>query len=141
MTLFKDIAEELRELQVTRRKVLWFALLIAACLLLAAWRLARIGYSTRQVFLAGALLISGLAIWRWQTLTPVYRAWMALAMVLGWFVLRAAVTVSYCLFIVPAGLWFRLTGKDAMNRRLRPDLDSYWLAVETADRSRYLKKF
>jgi hypothetical protein len=78
----------------------WWALVVAACLLVPA-----------AVFP--------------KSLTWVYKGWMALGHVLGWINTRIILGFIFYFVVTPTGIIRRWLGKDPMGRRLRPDLDSY----------------
>lgn len=69
-------------------------------------------------------------------LKPVYRVWMALAVVLGFIMTRVILTIVYYLIITPIGLLMRVFGKDPMQRRLDPDAPSYWIKKTYTDASK-----
>jgi hypothetical protein len=44
--------------------------------------------------------------------------------------------------ITPVALFFKLVGRDAMNRSFEPEADSYWVPARAArDRESYFKQF
>jgi hypothetical protein len=44
--------------------------------------------------------------------------------------------------ITPVGLFFKLTGRDPMNRTFEPEAESYWTPVRPApDKERYFRQF
>ena len=57
---------------------------------------------------------------------PVYVALMLVALPIGFVVSATLLRLIYYLLFTPIALWFRLSGKDAMHRRLEPEADSYW---------------
>ena len=72
------------------------------------------------VFLVIGLVAPGL-------LHPLSRAWAKLALVLHKIVNPITTAVMYFLVFVPAGLMFRLMGKDPLRLKLEPDQESYWI--------------
>ncbi len=74
-----------------------------------------------------------------KVLKPVYIAWMSLAVVLGFFMTRVVLTLFFFLVLTPVGLFFRLIGRDALNRKIDRQAKTYWIEKEypIADRSRY----
>jgi hypothetical protein len=78
----------------------WWALLIAACLLIPAVVFPR-------------------------SLVWVHKGWMAIGHVLGWINTRIILGVVFYVIVTPIGIFRRWLGKDPMGRHLRPDLDSY----------------
>jgi O-antigen/teichoic acid export membrane protein len=75
------------------------------------------------VVVAGCLLVPA-AVFP-QSLTWVYKGWMALGHVLGWINTRIILGFIFYFVVTPIGIVRRWLGKDPMGRRLRPDLDSY----------------
>ncbi len=57
---------------------------------------------------------------------PVYVLLMLISLPIGLVVSAVLLRLIYYLLFTPIALWFRLTGKDAMQRRLEPEVDSYW---------------
>jgi saxitoxin biosynthesis operon SxtJ-like protein len=78
----------------------WWALLIAACLLVPAVVFPR-------------------------SLVWVHKGWMAIGHVMGWINTRIILGVVFYLIVTPIGILRRWLGKDPMGRKLRPDIDSY----------------
>lgn len=74
-----------------------------------------------------------------KILKPVYLAWMSLAVVLGFFMTRVILTIFFFLVLTPVGLFFRLIGRDALQRKIDRKAETYWLEKEypITDRSRY----
>jgi hypothetical protein len=74
----------------------------------------------------------------------IYRLWISLAVILGYFVSRILLTLIFFVVMLPTGLIMRLFGKDPMERKLDPDAPTYWIRrEEPADTSlkRYEKQF
>ena len=84
--------------------------------------------------LGAALIVLGLTVP--VLLKPVYRVWMALAVVLGFVMTRVILTVVYYLIMTPIGLIMRLLGKDPLHRRLDPGASSYWIEKTYPDESK-----
>lgn len=54
-----------------------------------------------------------------------YAVWMAFGEALGWVTSKVILTVAYFGLFAPAGILMRLLGKDPMNRRFEPELETY----------------
>ena len=71
-----------------------------------------------------------------------YIVWMGFGLTLG---LVTSPIIMYALFIVlitPVALFFKITGRDTMRRKLDEKWDSYWEEYpRTDDPSRYVKQF
>lgn len=127
---FAALAREIRELDASRPRLVSFGRVVggalAALAVLVAWRR---GWSLDGTVLglatAGVLLAAvGSAIP--AALKPLYRVWMALAIVLGHVMTRVLLTGVFLLVVTPVGLALRLLGKDPLERRPDPDATSYW---------------
>ncbi len=120
------ISEEIKNLDISLKKVREFGLLVGGVFLalgaLLAWR----GRPNAPVFFAfgGFLVLFGLA--RPALLRPLYRLWMTLAILMGWFMSRVLLTVLFYMAITPIGIWIRLSGKDLLDLRFKDGLSSYW---------------
>jgi len=65
---------------------------------------------------------------RW--LRPLNRLWMKLAAFLHAIVSPVVLAVLYFLILTPFGFVRRLAGRDTMQRRFDPRIDSYWISRE-----------
>ncbi len=76
-------------------------------------------------------------------LKPLYYGWMSLAFTLGFVMTRVILTIFFFLVLTPVGLVMKLIGRDALERKLDPGAESYWIDKEypIPDRSRYEKFF
>ena len=70
------------------------------------------------VFWALALIIP-------ESLRKVNEIWIKVGNVLGWVNSRIILGIMFYLLIFPIGLLLKVFGKDAMNRKLESDTDSY----------------
>lgn len=68
------------------------------------------------------------ALFHPASLKPVYRAWMHLALVLGFVNTRIIMFIVFYGLFLPFGAVMRLSGWDAMRRRLSKDTESYRIA-------------
>jgi hypothetical protein len=109
---------------------------------ISGWKLVSEGPATAGfAFLVAALTVGPLGLWAPQRIRWIFMGWRALAFPIGWtisFLLLAA--VFYGLF-TPLGLWFRLTGRDALRLR-RPQEDTCWTRKPAAqDPAEYFRQF
>jgi hypothetical protein len=74
-----------------------------------------------------------------KVLLPVYKVWMAFALVMGFFMTNLLLTIFFFLVLTPVGLFFRLIGRDELKRKIDRGAETYWEPKEypIADRSRY----
>ena len=138
-----SIKKELASLPADKRALRNFGLLVGGVLvafgLFFLWRKSEWG--AYLAYAGGALFLLG-ALWP-RILRPLYFAWMAMALVLGTVMTAVLLTVFFLLVITPVGLFFRLIGRDVLQRKFDRQAASYWIPKEypIADRSRYEKFF
>ncbi len=139
METLRMLWQEIREIDTSRKALRSFGWVVGAVLLgIAAvvwWR--RDWTATGAVVwlggIGGALVALGLLAP--ALLRPLYRVWMALAVVLGFVMTRVILTLVFYLVLTPIGLLLRLFGKDPLHRRLDPNAPSYWLEKTYDDES------
>ncbi len=59
-------------------------------------------------------------------LTPIYKGWMGLATIMGWFMTRVILGVLFYLVITPVGLISKIMGKDFLDLKINRAQKSYW---------------
>ncbi len=71
-----------------------------------------------------------------------YLLWMGLGLVIGFFTAPVIMLALYAVVVVPVGLWFKLTRRDVMHRRLDPAAQSYWEDYRGSDDpAGYIRQF
>lgn len=141
------ILHEIRSLDTSRKALRSFGLVVGGVLLgigaFVWWRHDGAAGTATYVLagVGGALVLIGLAAPR--VLRPVYRAWMALAVVLGFVMTRVLLTLVFTLVVLPIGLVMRLAGRDPLHRRLDPEASTYWIrkAYDADDPTRLEKYY
>lgn len=76
-------------------------------------------------------------------LTPVYKAWMGLAIILGLFMTKVIISLVFYLIMTPIGIGRRLLVKDPLRIRSDKQAESYWSVKENPVRepSSYEKQY
>lgn len=123
------LRQEIRSLDRTPRALKSFGYVVGIALVLAAGAVLLFNGSTPVTLglaTAGVLLVA-FGITAPRVLGPVHLAWMALAVLLGYVMTRVILTLVFYLLVTPIGLLMRLSGRDPMRRRLKPDAPSYWI--------------
>ena len=82
---------------------------------------------TGLAFIGGGAVFAALAATAPKILHPLNVAWMYLGFVLNKIVSPIVLGAIYALIIVPVGVFFRLRGRDPLQRRLEPDAKTYWV--------------
>ncbi len=85
--------------------------------------------------LAGSLTVP-------EALRPLYVTLTAISLPIGFVVSHVLMAVIFYGLLTPIALFFRITGRDALQRRLEPSAQSYWQARPVVrDKAQYFKQF
>ena len=75
------------------------------------------------------------------TIAPIFVGMMIVAFPIRWIVSQIALALLFYLVFTPLGLYFRLKGRDPLDRQFDPDKDSYWIKKPMpVDIRRYFKQ-
>jgi hypothetical protein len=89
-----------------------------------------------------AATVGPLGLLRPTAVRPIFVGWMVLAFPIGWLVARIILTALFFGLFTPIAWVFRLAGRDVLQRRLQPELKSYWTTrAEVSDVRRYFRQF
>ena len=129
----KPDKEELRKFAIT----ISVALGVLGGLIL--WRKGQTGIILLAI---GAVIFLVGLVWP-KSLTILYKAWMAIALVLGFIMSHIILALVYYIVLTPIGVFMRIRGKDPLSLRFDPKADSYWVKREEKKWSRknYEKMF
>ena len=109
--------KEIRKFAIT----MFIALGILGTFLL--WRKGQVGFIYWGI--SFVILISCLALP--SLLSPVYRAWMKLALILGVVSSHIVLAVMYYFVFTPVGFVMRSLGKDPLQKKINKNEPSYWI--------------
>lgn len=129
--------EEIRNIRTgksdLRRFGITFAIITGLIGALFIWR-ARQGYLL-LLSLSALFLLLGLALP--VVLKPVYKAWMTLAILMGWVMTRVILTLLFFAVVTPTGVFARLIGHRFLDTEFRRNMkESYWIPKKTADKTK-----
>lgn len=99
--------------------IVFFALLG----LIGLWR----GWQWTPWWFGASGLVAAVTLIAPTLLTPLNRAWMALAALLHKVVSPVVLGLMYFAILTPIAWGMRLAGRDEMKRRWQPDAKSYWV--------------
>lgn len=130
-TLARTVRHEVRALDASPRALRQFGRVVGGVLLalgaLVLWRKGWALTTASGLLLAAGATLVVLGQLAPGGLRPVHRAWMTLALALGFVMTRALLTLFFFLVITPAG-WLRRTfGKSPVLTRPDPDAKTYWI--------------
>lgn len=129
----KPDKKELRKFAIT----ISIALVVLGGLIL--WRKEQAGLILLAI---GVVIFLAGLVWTKLLALP-YRAWMGLALVLGFIMSHVILALVYYIVLVPIGFFMRVLGKNPLALSFDPKADSYWVKREENERGRekYEKMF
>jgi len=141
--LIREILSEIGKIKSDKKSLREFGLTVGGILvILGIIALLRHKGSYPYLLIPGAaLVIFGLVFP--VALLPFQKAWMAFAVVIGYFMSRVILTVLFYAVITPIGVVTRLFGKDMLDERIEKLRASYWKERPAApqDRKSYENQF
>lgn len=130
-------------LQPSKKDLTFFAIFgVASCSIMALVLYLLNRTTAPQVLLgiAAVLIISrviSLKLTHW-----IYIVATVAAFPIGWVISHLVMAIIYYGILTPLGLFFRLMGRDPLQRRLDPDAKSYWIPHQPHnDPTRYFRQF
>ncbi len=87
----------------------------------------------------GAALVCVLSAVLPAAVKPLYFIWMGFGMVMGAIMSRVILTIIFYLVLTPVALFFKLKGRDALNKRKHTDAATYWHEHPIIDDKDYYK--
>jgi len=121
-----SIIKEIRDIKSSPKELREFGVTIGAVLLLIAafafWR----GRPSGPYFAALGIVFIGLGLVMPRALFALQKVWMALAVVMGFFMSRIILTALFFLVITPIGVIMRLLGRDLLDEKIDKNSSTYW---------------
>lgn len=142
MSWIKDVKEELKALDISKKSLRNFGLLVGGVFLLIGFWFY---YSSQSfigiifVSIGALLLLFGLV--SPNSLSQVYKIWMGLAFALGWLMSRILISILFYFVITPIGFVAKIVGKDFLDINYKMKKDSYWIIRPTDKKVDYTKMF
>jgi multisubunit Na+/H+ antiporter MnhG subunit len=134
MNLIKDVASELKHLDISERSIKKFGFTVGGVLVFLFAILFWLNYwqSTRILFLiTGLLLILGSVLRsKNEEMKIVYRVWMGIAFFLGWIMSRIILSFLFYFILAPIGVLAKALGKKFLDLGFKSNKESYWIPKE-----------
>ena len=134
------IREEIREIPSSAQDLRKFGLTMSAVFGIWAALLFWRGRDARLTVAVLAVFFLFFGLWRPAWLRLAHKAWMSLAVCMGWVMSRVLLTAIFYLVLTPLGLLLKLSGKDLMHKR-RDTGGSYWKDHAPRQTSDYENQF
>ncbi len=139
MSWTEDVRAGLTRLDTSPRALRRAAFAVGGVLLLlAGWLLWRERAPGARLVLAaagGLLVVAGALVP--ARLRAAYRAWMTVALAIGWVMSRVVLTLVFAVVLTPLALLARLTGKRFLALGPDPTTSSYWVRRQRGSGGRY----
>ncbi len=118
--------DEIKNINSSKAELKKFGATIGIVLIIVAAILFFYKNDLFYYFAGGGLLLILLGFIAPIVLLPLQKAWMTLAVVLGFFMTRIILSILFYLVITPIGLTAKLFGKDFLDRKIEKERKSYW---------------
>ena len=139
------LLEEIKNIKSEKRDLRNFGITIGIALGILGgllWWRGRDTYSYFLIFSA-AFILFGLVMP--ALLKPLQKAWMTLAVIMGWFMTRLILAVLFYLVFTPIGILSKLFGNKFLDLKVEKSNKSYWIYKEKEtlpfNKSKYEKQF
>lgn len=146
MGIIQEIRDEIQAVdrEPRSRDLTILALLFLAILsVIGAYQLFWKGSDSGYYWIGAGVVLAGLRLIP-ALFLQLYRLWLRFSVILGYFVSRIILIITFFLAVLPIGILMRIFGKDPMDRKLDPQAPSYWIKrdrQEDVSIERYEKQF
>lgn len=137
------IIEDIKKIKSGGKELREFGLVVGGVFMalgaLMLWR----GRPLAPYFLVlGAVLVT-LGLAAPKVLTPLQKAWMAFAVVMGFVMSKAVLFILFYGVVTPIGIIMKILGKDILDERIDKAARSYWKDLPREDKPKesYEKQF
>lgn len=122
------ISEELKHIKSDKKELRKFGITVGAILIIIGF-LFQYAWDNYTVYMivgsAGAILLFFGIIYP-KILLPIHKAWMTIAVILGFFMTRVILSILFYFVVTIIGWIAKLVGKDFIDRKIEKDKPSYW---------------
>lgn len=129
MSWISDVKEQIRKLDLSKKSLKKFGLLVGFVLLiLSGWMFLKDRFFIFRLLLGSVgfiMIVLGFSFPR--ALKGFYRIWMGAAFAIGWVVSRILLLILFAFVITPIGLIMRLLKKPLLDIDFKEKEDSYWV--------------
>lgn len=138
------IIEEIKKIKSEKSDLKKFGFLIGIILILASsyllWK-EQYGYAIGGFVVGAVFIVLGFILP--SVLMPLQKAWMALAVVMGFVMTKIIMVIVFYVMVTPIGLMGRLGGKKFLDLKMDKDAASYWIkrAPIKMEKSHYERQF
>ena len=137
------LLEEIRNIKSGKKDLRSFGITIGVVLGILAGLLWWKGKDTYNIFIMLSLAFIFFGLVLPAALKPLQKAWMAFAVIMGWFMTRVILSVLFYLVFTFIGGFSRLFGKKFLDLKMDDSQKSYWISRKNKplNRSEYERQF
>lgn len=118
--------EEFKNIKSTKRDLRNFGLIIGSIfVVLGIYYFFRSKDNFFLFLIIGVLLLVFGTLFPF-VLKPLQKVWMAIGIVLGWFVTNIILSIFFFIFVTTIAFFARLAGKTFLDNKFKVDVESYW---------------
>ena len=137
------LLEEIRNIKSGKKDLRSFGITIGVVLGILGGLLWWKGKDTYNIFIMLSLAFIFFGLVLPVALKPLQKAWMAFAVIMGWFMTRVILSVLFYLVFTFIGGFSRLFGKKFLDLKMDDSQKSYWISRKNKplNRSEYERQF
>lgn len=120
------IKEEIKYIKEAPADLKKFGLTVGAVLLIAGAILFYIEKGSYIYFSAAGIFLILAGLFYPAMLKPINKAWMVLALILGWFMTRVILSILFYFVLTPTGFIAKISGKKFLDLKFDKKNKSYW---------------
>lgn len=141
--MIRDIVEEIKKIKGTTKELRSFGLVVGGVFLAIGAFLLWRDRESYMYFLAPGAALAVLGLLHPVLLRPLHKIWMAIAVILGWFMTRLILIALFYLVITPFALIAKISGKRFLELKMDKSAKSYWNYRNRTERPKedYLRQF
>jgi multisubunit Na+/H+ antiporter MnhG subunit len=128
--------EDIKGIKSGKKELREFGLTVGAILVIlgvvALWR----GKNVYPYFLSIGIALIVPVFWAPRILLPLQKAWMALALIIGFFMSRIILAALFYFVITPIGILTKIFRKDILDERIDRRASSYWRTSSTQTKTK-----
>ena len=130
------IKDEIKNIKSGRKELREFGLVVGGVILVIGGFLLYRHRPAGPWFAGVGAVLMACGLVAPAVLRPLQKAWMALAVLMGWFMTRLILGFLFYGVFTPIGLGARIFGKGFMPLRFDKSADTYWIKREKKERKK-----
>lgn len=136
----EELRQEIKDIPVTNKNLQFFIILLGAMVFAVVYRTPALSNNWPLVVGIGIILIATLFIPR--VISPIYKLWMTLALIIGFFVSTIILTIVFICVITPMAVTMKILKRKTPFALSKKSQKSYWIRRKhNTDIKQYLEQY